>query len=611
MTPLQERWIQENNELVTKWKISEKQTDGNVIQDQRLSNLRGFSTEFHKLLSKIQGAPSLSGVSQLELTVMFNACVFSIALSEFSKVEMMITDVLNKVLQMSGCLPVIHRSTDCLLYWREVTEKAVNHIDLKVCYGRLFCLQWAIWVATQNCHNISQMKENTSLFILAETKNNEQLNSFLLVLEIKELIELLNVCSLIGEGAERFKDGRYSEALSPLQKASSFTAPRGAVALTHLLLGSCFLQTKHPQMALVCFRKALETDGHCVSALYQSMLIYKQLGNKQAEIQALELLHSALNLTHTSECITGSRLLISSELLLSSATMKNLLEVPSAQTVLRNLALRCIHHGRVAEGVEYYLDLLVIFHTDHPYPYLSNMEVPSLPRLAELYLEAAAALLMVQRHADCMALCEEVVGTTQDLLPERLVMERSSLDAESGDPLEHGDKVAMVLWAGAAKLLKGHCYIHLKDWKQALTHYTRCLDLLFRLHFKSNGCQTQIPTDVVTEVGSTLFTLQRLKAFSLAGRGICFALSDLLKEALRDLHLSLHTFPECISAGLWCGEVLWRLKRRQEAVSCWKNKLSFASEKSVCVYLMEPPTDLNPLELQQRIEDLGFEDRIV
>lgn len=48
-------------------------------------------------------------------------------------------------------------------------------------------------------------------------------------------------------------------------------------------------------MALQCYRKALETDSRCVCALYQSMLIYRQLGNTQAELQALRLLHSVSN----------------------------------------------------------------------------------------------------------------------------------------------------------------------------------------------------------------------------------------------------------------------------------------------------------------------------
>ncbi|XP_072288565.1 Fanconi anemia group G protein [Eucyclogobius newberryi] len=610
-TALLEKWIQENNDLVTKWK---KLTDGNNLRkDQRLSNLRCLALEFHKLLSKIQGAPHLAGVTQLELMVIYNASVFSIALSEFSKVELLITNVMDKVLQISGCSPT-PGSSDYLLFWRKVLEKAIERTDLFFCFGQLFCLQWAIWVAMQKYHIIQETEKEMSMVISTENKNKGELSdSLLLVLEPKELIELLHVCTLIGKGAERLTNGQYSEALSVLQKATSFSAPRGVVACSHLLLGSCFLQMKRPHMALVCFRKALEIDCQCVSALYQSMLIYRQLGNKPAEIQALVLLHSVLNLTHTSECNTGDGQLISSALLLSSPSLKNLLEVPSALTVLHNLALRCVHCGRVSEGVEHYLDLFAILHTDQPNSHVLNEEVPFLPRLAEIYLEAAAAMIMVQRPADCIALCEEVVGTALDLLPKRLVLEESSIETEPNDiDVDHNDKGALVLWAGAANLLKGHCYMHLKDWQQAMTHFTRCLNLIVRVHFKKKGGQPQIPTtDMVNKDGSKLFTLQRLKAFSLAGRGICFAQTDRLKEALRDLHLSLHAFPECVSAGLWCGEVLWRLQRRPEAASCWKKTLCFTSESSnSCVYLMEPPTDhmLSPSELQRRIEDLGFEE---
>lgn len=51
-------------------------------------------------------------------------------------------------------------------------------------------------------------------------------------------------------------------------------------------------------MALQCFRKALETDSRCICALYKSMLIYRQLENTQAEIQALRLLHSVGNIQY-------------------------------------------------------------------------------------------------------------------------------------------------------------------------------------------------------------------------------------------------------------------------------------------------------------------------
>ena len=116
-----------------------------------------------------------------------------------------------------------------------------------------------------------------------------------------------------------------SEALSCLQGASAKPAPRALISYTHLLSGSCLAHMVHihnartaknqhgglsacskyvcvciclqrrPQMALQCYRKALETDSRCVCALYRSTLIYRQLGNAQAEIHALRILHSVSN----------------------------------------------------------------------------------------------------------------------------------------------------------------------------------------------------------------------------------------------------------------------------------------------------------------------------
>lgn len=54
----------------------------------------------------------------------------------------------------------------------------------------------------------------------------------------------------------------------------------------------CLYPQSCPQMALNCYKEALETDPQCVCALYQSILVYRKLGNTQAEIQALRLLHS-------------------------------------------------------------------------------------------------------------------------------------------------------------------------------------------------------------------------------------------------------------------------------------------------------------------------------
>lgn len=178
--------------------------------------------------------------------------------------------------------------------------------------------------------------------------------------------------------------------------------------------------------------------------------------------------------------------------------------------------------------------------------------------------------------------------------------------------MHRDDKVSILFWTSAAYLLQGHCHSHLRDWKQAVTNYTRCINLLLKVCIKKKGSQPQIPTaDVSLNPGRNLYILQRLKGISLAGRGISFAQMDQLKDALRDLQLSLHAFPDCVGSGLWCGEVLWRLSRTQEAAACWKKTWSISPQPlddRVPLYLHERQNgvSLDTSELRHRIQELGL-----
>ncbi|XP_035513849.1 Fanconi anemia group G protein [Morone saxatilis] len=607
---LSDRWTQENNLLVNKW--TQQEGGDAVSRDQNQTHLRWCSSEFHKLLRKIQGVPPLADHTQVELTVVYNACVCSAAQSQFSEAELLLTQATERVLQMTGDAPV---ASDPGVFWKTVL-KSVENTALNSSLQHLLCLQWAIWLATCQLKTIQECQDE--LFSLFETLSlgcggngrsearGKSSDIPLLLTDPRRLIELLQICTYIAQGAERLSEGRISEALSGLQTASSLPAPRTLVAYTHLLSGCCLAHMSCPQMSLQCYRKALETDLQCVCALYQSMLIYRQLGNTQAEIQALRLLHSTLMLPSATDPALASTHLLSPSLLLCGQSLNSLLSVPSALCVLHNLALKCVQHGRVSEGVEYYLDLLAALHAEDQHGV--HAEVHSLPRLPDLYLEAGAALLMAQRPADCIALCDEVISTTLELLPEKLLLEEPEEKCEGA---EGEGRVGMLLWTGAAYLLQGHCHTHLKDWKQAVTHYTRCINLLVKVRFKKRGFQPQIPSaDMVGKPGTDLCILQRLKGLSLAGRGISFTQTGQLKEALRDLQLSLHAFPDCVGAGLWCGEVLWRLGRRQEAVACWKKTWSFntqSSSESFSVYLQEPQSGplLDSTELRHRIQELG------
>ncbi|KAM3611455.1 uncharacterized protein V6R79_018785 [Siganus canaliculatus] len=607
---LLDKWTQENNELLDKW---EEREGGDAVNQ---THLRWCSSEFHKLLRKIQGIPPLADHTQLEVTVTYNACLFSAAQSRFSEAQLILTQAAQRVAQVVGNDPV---SSDPTAFWKAVL-KSVENASLNSSVHRLLSVQWALWLATCQLKSIQELQGE--LFSLLESQSTGagddrgsaargmSSDTPLLVMDPKQLNELLQICTLISQGAEKLSKDQSSEALSGLQKAFSMSAPRPLVAYTHVLSGSCLAHMSRPQLALQCYRKALETDSRCVCALYQSMLIYRELGNTQAEIQALSLLHSTFLLPSASEPALAAAHILSPSILLCSQSLTNLVSVPSALSVLHNLARKCVLHGGLSEGVEYYLDLLAALHSDQ---LGVCAEVPPFPRLPELYLEAGAALLMVRRSTDCMVLCDEVISTTQELLPERVVLEepKDMGEAESRVGVEGDDKVGMLLWAGAAYLLYGHCHTHLKDWKQAVTYYTRCINLLMKVHFKQQCLQPQIPcADMISKQGTNQYVLQRLKGLSLAGRGISFSQMDRLKEALRDLLLSQQCFPACASTGLWCGEVLWRLGRRLEAAAHWERSWSLTTDsslESLPVYLQEPQCGplLDSTELRQRVRKHG------
>ncbi|KAI4820361.1 hypothetical protein KUCAC02_028345 [Chaenocephalus aceratus] len=592
--PLLEIWVQENNELVNKWK--QQVGGGDTLgRDQSQTHLRCCSSEFHKLLRKIQGIPPLADHTQLELTVVYNACVCFTAQSQFSEAELLLKQSTERVGNMAVYLP------------------AENYTGIS---GKILFLGGVpphmFIVVKGTLLNLPSVQYRIVLSTEVWDKGRKSSDDPLLVMDPRKLVELLQICTYIAQGAESLSEGQSSEALSALHTASSLPAPRTLIAYTHLLSGSCLAHMGRPQMALQCYRKALETDRRCVCALYRSMLIYRQLGNTQAEIQALRLLHSTLMLPSATEPPLAGTPLLSPSLLLCSQSLSSMLSVPSALSILHNLALKCVLHGRVSEGVEYYLDLLAALQSEDQHGMHAGS--PPLPRLPELYLQAGAALLMAQRPADCVALCDEVITTTLELLPERVVLEEPDEECEAGSRALSGggeDRVGMLLWTAAAYLLQGHCDTHLKDWKQAVTHYARCFNLLVKVRFKKRGFKPQIPSaDMVGKQGTDLCILQRLKGLSLAGRGISFTQTDQLREALRDLQLSLQAFPECATAGLWCGEVLWRLGRRREAAACWENTWSFtpqSSEESLSVYLHETQSapQLDSMELRRRIQELG------
>ncbi|XP_019907779.2 Fanconi anemia group G protein isoform X2 [Esox lucius] len=605
-TCLLDRWTEENNAIVNKWKQHNDKGDC-VEQGSRL--LKSCYEASLQLLQMIQGVPAVHDRVQLELAVVYNFCMFSFSQTQLTEAEILLTHSLERALGAEGCDGPPPSNPP--VFWRVVLESLGPMSSLCSSLLQLLCVQWAFWLSTVRLGHILELQgELLSLFEglgLDERDDTRKAGEEgletsavrpALVIHPRELKDLLHICTVIAQGAELLCEGRWSEALTILQRDPSPLTPRDLFAQIHTLTGLCLSSMGHPHSALQCFRKALETDVRCVSALQQSVLVYRQLGNTQAEIQALRLLHSVLMLPPASQPTVASGPLIAPAILLPGQSLSSLLSVPSALSVLHCLAQKCVLHGSVSEGVEHYLDLLAALQSDQQMSQVLS-EAPSLPRLPELYLETGSSLLMAQRPDDCLVLCDEVISKTVDLLPERLRLEEPLEDPMEESGHDSADRLGLVLWCGAAYLLQAHCYSHLKDWKQAVTLYTRCISLLMKVCVVQTGCVKQ---------GLGVRNLQRLKGLALAGRGISFIHRDQNREALRDLQLSLQAASGCASAGLWLTEVLWRLGRRREAVACWEENQSSSSPpllQDAPLYLLDPQTgpSLDPADLRGRMEE--------
>ncbi|XP_012684026.2 Fanconi anemia group G protein isoform X1 [Clupea harengus] len=571
---LLEKWTQANNSFVKEWKV----TDG------RIGGNHGVKEKCHKgtlkLLQKIQGVPAVIELIQLELAVAYNTLVFSLNLSSLSDVQQSLTYTLLRALEAVDCQT---SSMDPIVLWC-VTLKSFSNTSHLSCLHSLLCVQWALWLASCQMQSIRHLlRDVTQEEVTASSQDlrtviqklslSEKENSNLLVaVTAREFKDLLPICTILLEGLENITQENYSAALVAFLQAASLPAPRTLLAQVHTLTGFAFAKLDQPQSALQSYRKAMEVDFGCHSALYQSALVYRQLKNTQAEIEALRLLHSAL-VQHTEEQTVNTRvMIISPDVLLSSKCKDSIMAVPSPQLILHSLACTCVLEDRILEAVELYLDLMSSLQSDITQPVCTEADV-SLPRVPVVYLEAAFTLLRAKRMWDVITVCEEVITKTMNLIPERLVLDLSeehllfSMEGPSKS-LKH-ERLEYVLWAAAAHYLQGLAYCKMKDTKESVANFTRSLNWLAKVSIKSTG--TLVGDQGDCEV---VKTLQRLRGLALAGRGVSFMERGQLKEALRDLKLSLQSITELQMIKFGLVEVYRRLGRQEEAIVCWRESQS-------------------------------------
>ncbi|KAG2466991.1 Fanconi anemia group G protein isoform X1 [Polypterus senegalus] len=593
-------WTEENNKIVTRWEENKKNKERTVLSQCFI--------ELSKLLQTIQGLPPAPASIPVEVAVFYNVTLFSLSTSDKMILdENKIKNVLQRVVEASGGYS---RNSDILGLWCTALPVFYDNSCITSLH-QLACLQWAVWLLDCQLEKIldyfrvlskyegwpSSTSERSSgdiLKFMQKISFSADSNPLLLhVMSAGELKDQLYSCIVLAHGMEILASGKYLEAAQIFKEATSLSLSMKMQSKIFTLSGVCFQNLGKPQTALQSFRRALEADFSCLYALYQSSLVYRQLGMADAEFETLHLLCRAVSVPEKRDLIFDDLKLIYPDKLLRNPALIKMFKKPCITSVKYCLAQRSLESGRIDDAVEHYLDLLEVFQEE------KNQEVfidsiVSLPRIPEIYLEAAASLFKAKKFWDVTLVCEEVIKKIAGIVPEKLTIAVPLKDSEGCIPPnsesfftqlescyqkeeysetvqeQKNEKLNCILWTAAAYFYQGWAFTELKDTKESITHLSRCINLLLTVHIvQSDGdCINNSETGKITREAVKL--LHRLKGLAFVRRGISFMERGQEKEALLNFQLSQQSFPESVDGAFWLLEALWRLGRKDEAVSYWQ-----------------------------------------
>ncbi|KAL8204124.1 UNVERIFIED_CONTAM: hypothetical protein K2H54_068252 [Gekko kuhli] len=586
---------------------------------------------FSQLLQKIQGLPAVLPALPLELAILCNSLQFDLAVSSASNKELLakIDHGLSRVLE-ARALPGHGLSSEDR--WRKVLQQGTPE-ELQGPLHQLAALQCLLWLAGNHlsaveglCRQLCGAKdpglpsshsscENELLSLLQGWRPADVGESGPLVVQsARDLKDVLWTSAAFLQGFQELGAGNHAAALASLQAAATGLCGKRVLARIFVLMGCCHLKRGKPQTAIQCLKQALQVDTSFVPALYQAALLYRHLGLAEAELEALALLNQALHsLRQTATAFLNPTPLVGVERFVCTPQLHAFFGQTSPSEAKYLLAQRCLQEGRAKEAAEHYLDLLTDWQEgplhqvlkewlpqycrlDHSSRFMCRRPLLTpilcrapfssmpgflhgelaLPRVPEVFLEAASALEEVGRHEDAILVCEEVVGRTSQLVPKRLQVDLgSSAQEESRGALgaslaqQERESLRCVLWRAAAYLLQGCARARLGEAKEAISLSSRCLQDLLRIQFVNTGSQGS-EEDGAPFAPTEAEVLRQIRHMALTVRGAEFLELGREKEALMDFQHSLHFCPESPAAHWYLLHTLWKLDRRQEAQAHWR-----------------------------------------
>ncbi|NXD03795.1 FANCG protein, partial [Certhia familiaris] len=309
----------------------------------------------------------------LELTVLYNSLLFTAGASDIA-----IKGEAEGIRQ--GLLRVLEACGACGqdLGMEELWEKVLQEVtveELQAPLHRLGALQAAWWLAASRLGSVADLFQLLStaehpgrahcsegqsklLSVIKAWQVPPEGASLPLVQSAKDLKEILCTAAAFLQGLQELEAGNFPTALSLLQEAAGGFCSKKTLAQIYTCLGCCAQQMGKPQTALQHLKQALQVDFQCLPALSHVAAVYHELGETDAELQALTLLYEALGKNPPAAASSSPYFLMRTELLVHTPVLTSLLRHHCPSEVKYLLAQRCLQDGRVADAVEHYLDFL-------------------------------------------------------------------------------------------------------------------------------------------------------------------------------------------------------------------------------------------------------------
>ncbi|KAM6036629.1 Fanconi anemia group G protein isoform 2-T2 [Theristicus caerulescens] len=579
-------WAAESQALAGRWRAAWCSGVGGAAA-REVRRQRG---DLGKLLLRMWGLPAALPALPLELTVLYNSLLFTVGASD-SAIEGEAEGIRQGLLRVLEACGACGQDLSTEELWQKVLQE-VTVKELQAPLQRLGALQAAWWLAASrlgstaglfrllsNAEDLGRAccseGENELLSLLKAWQVPAERASPPLVQSAEDLKEILCTSAAFLQGLQELEAGNFHTALSLLREAAGGFCSKRVLAQIYTCLSCCAQRMGKPQTALQHLKRALQVDFQCLPALSHMAAVYHELGETEAELQALALLYEALGKNPPAAASSSPYFLIRTELLVHTPILASLLRHRHPSEVKYLLAQRCLQDGRVADAVEHYLDFLALLQEG------LQQQVPldsgsALPRIPEVFLEAASALEQAGRHQDAITMCEEVISRTTDLIPRMLRLEERLEQPECPSPgagLASGllsqkkESLCCLAWRAAGYLHQGWAWAELGESKEAVTQFSRCLGDLLRVQLSGSGVE---PTEsLLPEVE----VLQKIRLLSLIGRGAQFLELGRHKEALLDFQHGLQISPGDPAAASYLAQALWKLNRKQEAAAHWQ-KLS-------------------------------------